>query len=73
MLNKEDTDMAETKKIADQTPADTVEVLKTELEKAHKENSELREQNDQLRNTAQKLYQDNQTLRASLKAVTTLL
>ena len=65
--------MAETKKIADQTPADTVEVLKTELEKAHKENSELREQNDQLRNTAQKLYQDNQTLRASLKAVTTLL
>lgn len=46
---------------------------KQELEAAYKENSEIREQYNQLATNAQKLYQENQTLRASLKAIASLL
>lgn len=54
-------------------PVDELTQLKTELELAGKENEELRGQNDQLREAVQKLYQENQTLRAAHKAVAALL
>jgi hypothetical protein len=69
--------MAETKKqetVQKNEKAEPVERdLNKELEVAYKENSELREQNNQLREAAQKLFQENQTLRASLKAIASLL
>ena len=73
--------MAETKKKdietvernSRQEPVDELTQLKRELEYASKRIVEIEEQNKQLVSSAQKLYQENQTLRASLKAVASLL
>lgn len=76
MLNKEETNMAETNKEKNQVAEEAKPVerdYRQELEVAHKENAEIREQYNQLATSAQKLYQENQTLRASLKAIATLL
>ena len=78
MLSKGDTDMAETKKEKIQTaeeskPVDELTQAKQELEYSYKRIQDLEEQNKQLISSAQKLYQENQTLRASVKAVASLL
>ena len=70
--------MAETKKEKIQTaeeskPVDELTQAKQELEYSYKRIQDLEEQNKQLISSAQKLYQENQTLRASLKAVASLL
>lgn len=81
MLSKEDIDMAETKKkdvaeteeINGPTPVDELTQAKQELEYSYKRIADLEEQNKQLISSAQKLYQDNQTLKASVKAIASLL
>lgn len=73
--------MAETKKKDIETvernnrpePVDELTQAKQELELAYKRAHELEEQNKDLISSAQKLYQENQTLRASLKAIASLL
>lgn len=70
--------MAETKKekiqaAEESKPVDELTQAKQELEYSYKRIQDLEEQNKQLISSAQKLYQENQTLRASLKAVASLL
>lgn len=68
--------MAETNKEKNQVAEEAKPVERNyeqELENAYKENAEIREKYNQLANSAQKLYQENQTLRASLKAIASLL
>lgn len=79
MLSKEDTDMANAKRQEDtqvtveNKPMSDLEKAKQELEYSYKRIEELEEQNKNLVSSAQKLYQENQTLKASLKAVASLL
>ena len=54
-------------------PVDELTKAKQELEYTYKRIQDLEEQNKQLISSAQKLYQENQTLRASVKAVASLL
>lgn len=56
-----------------QEPVDELTKAKQELEHMYKRVTDIEEQNKQLVSSAQKLYQENQTLRASLKAVASLL
>lgn len=65
---KDRVQVAEEKKSVDESI-----IAKQELELAYKRISELEEQNKNLVSSAQKLYQENQTLRASLKAIASLL
>lgn len=55
------------------TSVDELTKAKQELEHMYKRVTDIEEQNKQLVSSAQKLYQENQTLRASLKAVASLL
>ena len=81
MLSKEDIDMAETKKKDIEAvesnnrpePVDELTRAKQELEYAYKRIQDLEEQDKQLISSAQKLYQENQTLKASVKAIASLL
>lgn len=78
MLSKEDIDMAETKKekiqaAEESKPVDELTQAKQELEYSYKRIQDLEEQNKQLISSAQKLYQENQTLKASVKAIASLL
>lgn len=66
-------DMVETKAREDAQPVDELTKAKQELEYSYKRIEELEGQNKDLISSAQKLYQENQTLRASLKAIASLL
>ena len=66
-------DMVETKDREDAQPVDELTKAKQELEYSYKRIEELEGQNKALISNAQKLYQENQTLRASLKAIASLL
>lgn len=70
--------MAETKKekiqaAEESKPVDELTQAKQELEYSYKRIQDLEEQNKQLISSAQKLYQENQTLKASVKAIASLL